>query len=102
MDALNPIKLVCNVLGVPVWFAAYPFTVLLIYLVSSQAAELTYFGVRVFFTSILSIFFTKIDVIGHSNVPRDGPIIFTGNHANQFVDALQVRLHTDICTHRSV
>lgn len=31
-------------------------------------------------------------MIGRSNVPAEGPIIFTGNHANQFVDALQVRL----------
>jgi glycerol-3-phosphate O-acyltransferase / dihydroxyacetone phosphate acyltransferase len=90
VDALNPIKLVCGVLGVPAFFASYPFALLLIYLVSSQLSELLYFGVRVFFTSILSIFFTKIDVIGHSNVPTNGPIIFTGNHANQFVDGLQV------------
>eukprot|EP00953_Heterococcus_sp_UTEX-ZZ885_P028211 15055-Heterococcus_DN1.PRE.1 len=90
VDALNPIKLVCGVLGVPAFFASYPFALLLIYLVSSQLSELLYFGVRVFFTSILSIFFTKIDIIGHSNVPTNGPIIFTGNHANQFVDGLQV------------
>lgn len=31
-----------------------------------------------------------MDIIGQSNVPTEGPIIFTGNHANQFVDALQV------------
>lgn len=32
----------------------------------------------------------QVDIIGQSNVPTEGPIIFTGNHANQFVDALQV------------
>eukprot|EP00611_Tribonema_gayanum_P009977 TRINITY_DN1988_c0_g1_i1.p2 TRINITY_DN1988_c0_g1~~TRINITY_DN1988_c0_g1_i1.p2 ORF type:complete len:692 (-),score=255.23 TRINITY_DN1988_c0_g1_i1:552-2627(-) len=97
VDSLNPIKVICGLLGVPTYFAAYPFALMLVYLLSSYLSELTYFGVRVFFTSILSIFFTKIDVIGHSNVPRDGPIIFTGNHANQFVDALQVMTN---CGHK--
>lgn len=38
----------------------------------------------------LSHVYFKVDIIGRSNVPAEGPIIFTGNHANQFVDALQV------------
>lgn len=36
-------------------------------------------------------FSVQVDIIGQSNVPAEGPIIFTGNHGNQFVDALQVR-----------
>ncbi len=97
VDGLNPVKVVCGVISVPSYYAAYPFAILLLYLVSSQMQELAYFFVRVFFTSILSIFFSKIEVIGHSNVPRDGPLIFTGNHANQYVDALQVMTN---CRHR--
>jgi glycerol-3-phosphate O-acyltransferase/dihydroxyacetone phosphate acyltransferase len=97
VDALNPIKVICGVFNMPSSFAAYPFAIMLFYLVSSQLSELTYYGMRVFFMCIMSIFFTKIDVIGHSNIPRDGPAIFTGNHANQFVDAMQVLTS---CGHR--
>ncbi len=97
VDGLNPVKVVCGVISVPSYYAAYPFAILLMYLVWTQMQELAYFFVRVFFTSILSIFFSKIEVIGRSNVPRDGPLIFTGNHANQYVDALQV---ITSCRHR--
>lgn len=37
--------------------------------------------------SILSIFFSSIEVLGKQNIPLHGPIIFSGNHMNQFVDA---------------
>lgn len=43
---------------------------------------------RIFTALFLNIY--QVDIIGQSNVPAEGPIIFTGNHANQFVDALQV------------
>lgn len=39
-----------------------------------------------FFHSILTIFFSSMEVIGKQNVPTHGPVIFTGNHMNQFVD----------------
>lgn len=31
-------------------------------------------------------FFRDISVIGGKNVPKKGPVIFCGNHSNQFVD----------------
>ncbi len=40
-----------------------------------------------FLTSIMNTFFVSIEVLGKENVPAHGPIIFTGNHMNQFVDA---------------
>lgn len=52
-----------------------------------------YFTITVFFQSILSIFFRSIEVIGRHNIPTRGPVIFTINHANQFMDAVMV-----ICT----
>jgi len=97
VDSLNPIKIVCSTIGIPTNFVAYLSLILLLYLFGSHFTELAYFGVRVFFTSILSIFFAKNDCIGKSNIPRHGPIIFTGNHANQFVDALQVMTN---CGHK--
>ena len=42
---------------------------------------------QVFFHSTLSIYFSSMECIGLENVPQHGPVIFTGNHMNQFVDA---------------
>jgi len=50
--------------------------------------ELLYFSVKVYFHVLLSIFFREIEIVGRDNIPPYGPVIFTGNHANQFVDAL--------------
>jgi len=49
---------------------------------------LLYFAVKIFFHSILSIFFREVQIVGRDNVPRHGPVIFVVNHANQFVDAV--------------
>ena len=50
--------------------------------------QLLYFSVKVFFHSILSIFFRDVEIIGRQNIPQYGPIIFTSNHANQFIDSV--------------
>jgi glycerol-3-phosphate O-acyltransferase/dihydroxyacetone phosphate acyltransferase len=52
--------------------------------------QLLYFSVKIFFHSILSIFFREVNIIGHHNIPRYGPVIFTSNHANQFMDSVVV------------
>jgi len=49
-----------------------------------------YFSTKVFFNSILSIFFSKIEIIGTKHIPREGPVIFCGNHSNQFVDGIML------------
>jgi glycerol-3-phosphate O-acyltransferase/dihydroxyacetone phosphate acyltransferase len=49
-----------------------------------------YFSVKTFFHSILSIFFRRVEIIGRENIPRHGPVLFTINHANQFMDAVTV------------
>jgi hypothetical protein len=49
--------------------------------------------VKVFFHSILFIVFREVLVIGLANVPQYGPVIFTGNHANQVINAV-----TMVCT----
>ena len=41
-----------------------------------------------FFRLVLSVYFKEIQVIGLNNVPKEGPIIFVGNHANQYVDPM--------------
>ncbi|CAM9628551.1 unnamed protein product [Ectocarpus sp. 6 AP-2014] len=90
IDTLNPIKIMAWSLRMDQRLFAVPFTIMLVSLIATQFADIMYFSVRIFFSSIISIFFNKVDIIGQSNVPAEGPIIFTGNHANQFVDALQV------------
>lgn len=32
----------------------------------------------------------QVDIVGIDNIPRHGPVIFSGNHSNQFVDGLMV------------
>lgn len=33
------------------------------------------------------MYFRKIHIVGHENIPLNGPVIFCCNHANQFIDA---------------
>ena len=94
VDVLNPIKIVCQALGpccgLQPWHWASLSFILLIYVVLSQLKQVLYFAVKVFFHSILSIFFQHVEVVGIENVPRFGPVLFTINHANQFIDAVSV------------
>jgi len=53
---------------------------------ATHKKSLTYYATKIFFNSIFSIFFSSIEVLGLQNIPAHGPVIFTGNHMNQFVD----------------
>ena len=33
-----------------------------------------------------------MEVLGKQNIPAHGPVIFTGNHMNQFVDAAMIMI----------
>lgn len=46
--------------------------------------------VRLLSDTALKIFFTKIEVVGKENLPKNGPVILVGNHKNQFVDSMVV------------
>jgi len=87
VDAINPVKVICGIVGInSIYFALFA----IIYLISvtyGNWGDLTYFLVKVFFHSLLSIFFSSVEVLGRQHVPEHGPVIFTGNHMNQFVDA---------------
>lgn len=48
---------------------------------------------KAFFSLVLSIFFRDIEVVGWENIPLDGPVVFVGNHQNQFVDPLMLLAH---------
>ena len=99
IDALNPIKVLSSVAGIPelgnyVSIFVCAFAANLLY---ANAKDFTYYSVKIFFTSILNIFFSSIEVLGRENIPSHGPIIFCGNHMNQFVDGA-VALTT--CPHK--
>lgn len=75
------------------WHVASICVLLAIYVFINEMKEILYFSVKVFFHSILSIFFRDVDIVGIQNVPTWGPVIFSVNHANQFVDAVML-----VCT----
>lgn len=75
------------------WHIATVCLLLSSYIWISEFKALLYFSVKIFFHSILSIFFRDVEIIGRDKLPRHGPIIFTVNHANQFIDAV-----TLLCT----
>jgi hypothetical protein len=74
---------------------AWTTTLGFIFIVYANASELTYFAVKVsliplfsiltieliiqvFIQSIMTIFFSSVEVLGKQNIPEHGPIIFTG------------------------
>eukprot|EP00934_Nitzschia_sp_Nitz4_P003636 Nitzschia sp. Nitz4//scaffold41_size133979//77595//79906//NITZ4_003355-RA/size133979-snap-gene-0.129-mRNA-1//-1//CDS//3329551494//3626//frame0 len=96
VDSINPVKIFMHVFpAVHPWHVALTCIALSIYVWVSEFKELLYFSVKIFFHSVLSISFRDVEIVGRDKVPRHGPIIFTVNHANQFIDAI-----TLLCTCR--
>ena len=80
LDWLNPIKIITRGSGIPADIIAYPALLALLYVLYVNIDDIVYDFARIFFKSILSIFFKQIDVVGLDNIPPTGPIIFAGNH----------------------
>ena len=91
-DSLNPVKIFLRVFYPYVlkWHLLLLITIVLCHIVLSQIRELLYFSTKVFFNSILSIFFTNVETVGVHNIPREGPVLFVGNHSNQFIDGIML------------
>jgi len=91
VDAINPVKIFLHVFPqIAPWHIAILCVGLMLYMFISEMKDLLYFAVKVFFHSILSIFFKSVEVVGLGNIPAYGPVIFTSNHANQFVDGVSI------------
>mmetsp|Transcript_54144 Transcript_54144/g.115047 ORF Transcript_54144/g.115047 Transcript_54144/m.115047 type:complete len:682 (+) Transcript_54144:185-2230(+) len=91
LDVLNPVKIFLHVFpAVAPWHIASLAIGCMAYIYIVNIRPLLYFATKVFFHSILSIFFNDIQVVGRQNIPKYGPVIFTSNHANQFVDGLMI------------
>jgi len=94
IDAINPIKIFMNVFPfILPWHIVSLSILAMIGIFLTELKELLYANTKIFFHSILSIFFREVEIIGLHNVPRFGPVIFTINHAQQFIDAVTV-----VCT----
>lgn len=50
--------------------------------------DLFYYLLWIHVKIVLSIYFRKIKISGKENIPKNGPVIFLGNHQNAFLDAL--------------
>lgn len=91
LDVLNPVKIFLRVFPtVAPWHIATLAIICLLYTFIVNLRPLIYFAVKVFYHSIASIFFNDVQVIGKKNIPKYGPVIFTSNHANQFMDGLMI------------
>lgn len=92
LEELNPVKVFCKVMPFD-WCInernlGYLALVLLCGMAVHQADHLLYSGAKLFLqASVNNIFFRSVEIVGMHNVPKDGPVILTGNHNNQFVDA---------------
>ncbi|KAF0689103.1 Aste57867_19375 [Aphanomyces stellatus] len=93
MDIINPVKAICSYLGLDPSVIGVLHILLLLGLLYNNMSDVLYFCIRVFLTSIISIFFKSIQIVGKDNIPMDGPVIFTGNHSNQFVDGMVVLMN---------
>jgi glycerol-3-phosphate O-acyltransferase/dihydroxyacetone phosphate acyltransferase len=90
IDALNPIKVVTSVIGISPSWGAWLSVATFMGMIYVNSKEILYIMVKTFMTSILTIFFSSIEVLGKENIPYHGPVIFAGNHNNQFVDGAVV------------
>lgn len=93
-DGLNPIKAISSIIGISTWWATITAIGLAFTIVWGNFWELAYFATVIFLRSILSIFYSSVEVLGKQNIPKHGPMIFTGNHMNQFVDGAIVFANT--------
>lgn len=103
-DEMNPVKrissLVCRSCSTEdTGTLGWLFVFFLLWAVLNDLHNVVYYAARIFFNSIVSIFISKVDVIGLENVPFRGPVILAANHSNQFVDGAVLCCS---CPHRKV
>lgn len=94
-DELNPVKVLCSYTS---WFMGFSevhlgvfASLLLLALGINQRDHILYNCARIFFRCTFNnIFFRSVEIVGMENLPKEGPVIITGNHSNQFVDGLML------------
>lgn len=89
-DGLNPVKRCTALLlrSEDTSTLGWVLVVLLMWAVLQDVQSVIYFAGRIFMNSLLSIFLSRVDVVGLKNLPANGPLILAANHSNQFVDGM--------------
>jgi len=94
-DELNPVKVLCSYtrwfMGISEVHLGVLASLLLLALGINQRDHILYNCARTFFRCTFNnIFFSSVEIVGMENLPKEGPLIITGNHNNQFVDGLML------------
>lgn len=94
-DELNPVKVLCSytrgVLGIGEGHFTIAAAILLTAFGVNQRDHILYTCARTFFRCTFNnIFFSSVEIVGLEHLPKEGPVIMTGNHNNQFVDGLML------------
>lgn len=94
-DELNPVKVLCSYtsgfIGISEVHFSISAAILLAALGVNQRDHILYTCARTFFRCTFNnIFFSSVEIVGLENLPKEGPVIITGNHNNQFVDGLML------------
>ena len=71
---------------------AYPLPKDISHEVPSSPCSL-YSVTRAFMKFTMHQFFRDINILGKHNIPKSGPVIFCGNHSNQFMDGCILLAH---------
>jgi len=90
-DDLNPVKVLCSYTNgiVSPWQVACLAALLLFGLVAHERERFFYHILRLFFRCTFNnMFFRSVEIVGLEHLPKEGPVILTGNHNNQFVDGV--------------
>lgn len=90
LDDLNPIKIFCSYTGIEVEVVFVALVGALLVLTVLERLAVAYYATRAFLLTIQTVFFKSVDVVGIGNIPLEGPVIFVGNHSNQFADAIML------------
>lgn len=78
LHLFSPIKAISGFLGVPSFYWGFLYFTIMLMLIWNNLADVIYRSTCVFLHSILSISFKSIEVVGLDNIPKEGPVIFTG------------------------
>ena len=90
LDELNPVKIFCAYTGVEVEVVFVALVGALLVLTVLERLAVAYYATRSFLLTIQTVFFKSVDVVGIGNIPLEGPVIFVGNHSNQFADGIML------------
>ena len=91
LTACSPLRFsFCVYTGMETQHCFWVLVLKLIVMSFLERMAVAYYATRAFLQAIQTVFFNSVDVIGVKNIPLDGPVIFVGNHCNQFADGIML------------